>query len=105
MPQVKRRAQSWNPSATLITRTDMSIGSYPLHGHDPFPGPAYPVFTQRYNEHVTSDTRARERNIEGFDDYALVPHLAERLMARGYSDTDVRGILGENFLRVFGEVW
>ncbi|NNF26448.1 MAG: twin-arginine translocation signal domain-containing protein [Gemmatimonadetes bacterium] len=85
--------------------TDISIGTYPLHEHDPYGAPAYPVFTQRYNELVTSDIRARERNIEGFDDYALIVHLAERLSARGYSDEDVAKILGGNFLRVFEEVW
>jgi membrane dipeptidase len=85
--------------------TDISIGTYPLHEHDPFGAPAYPVFTQRYNEHVTADIRSRERNIEGFDDYAQIVDVADRLLARGYSETDVRGILGENFLRVFQEVW
>ncbi len=84
--------------------TDISIGTYPLHEHDPYPSPAYPVFTQRYNEHVTADTRARERNIEGFDDYAQIVDVAARLQERGYSDQDVHGILGENFLRVFGAV-
>lgn len=85
--------------------TDISIGTYPLHEHDPFGAPAYPVFTQQYNEHVTADIRARERNVEGFDDYAQIVDVADRLLARGYSERDVRGILGENFLRVFEEVW
>lgn len=85
--------------------TDISIGTYPLHVHDPFGAPAYPVFTQRYNEHVTADIRSRERNIEGFDDYAQIVDVADRLQARGYSAEDVRKILGENFLRVFGEVF
>ncbi|NNF27989.1 MAG: twin-arginine translocation signal domain-containing protein [Gemmatimonadetes bacterium] len=85
--------------------TDISIGTYPLHEHDPYGSPAYPVFTQRYNELVTSDIRARERNIEGFDDYALIVNVAERLSARGYSDGDIGNILGGNFLRVFEEVW
>lgn len=85
--------------------TDISIGTYPLHEHDPFGAPPYPVFTQRYNEHVTADIRSRERNVEGFDDYAQIVDVADRLLARGYSERDVRGILGENFLRVFEEVW
>lgn len=85
--------------------TDISIGTYPEHVHDPFGAPPYPVFTQRYNEHVTADIRARERNIEGFDDYAQIVNVADRLLARGYSEQDVRGVLGENFLRVFQEVW
>jgi len=85
--------------------TDISIGTYPLHEHDPFGAPAYPVFTQRYNEHVTADIRSRERNISGFDDYAQIVDVADRLLARGYSETDVHNVLGENFLRVFGQVF
>lgn len=85
--------------------TDISIGTYPLHEHDPFGAPPYPVFTQRYNEHVTADIRSRERNIEGFDDYAQIVDVAARLQERGYSEQDVGKILAENFLRVFGEVF
>ena len=85
--------------------TDISIGTYPLHEHDPLGAPAYPVFTQRCNEHVTSDIRSRERNISGFDDYAQIVDVADRLLARGFSEPDVHNILGENFLRVFGQVF
>jgi microsomal dipeptidase-like Zn-dependent dipeptidase len=31
--------------------------------------------------------------------------VAERLLARGYSDQDVHKIFGENLIRVFEEVW
>jgi membrane dipeptidase len=34
-----------------------------------------------------------------------VPQLTEALLNRGYSERDVRGILGENFIRVAGAVW
>ena len=85
--------------------TDISIGTYPLRDPDPFGRPAYPVFTQRYNDLVTADPRARERSIEGFDDYALIVDVIERLQTRGYSERDVAKILGENYLRVFGEVF
>jgi membrane dipeptidase len=33
------------------------------------------------------------------------PRLTEALLARGYADGDVRGILGENYLRVAAAVW
>jgi membrane dipeptidase len=33
------------------------------------------------------------------------PEIAEALAARGYNDGDIRGILGENFLRVAGATW
>ena len=35
----------------------------------------------------------------------VIPELAECLLKKGYSDTDIQGILGENFLRVCREVW
>lgn len=85
--------------------TDMSIGTYPSSQRDPFGAPSYPAFTERYNQHVTADIRARERNVEGFDDYARIVNVVDRLAARGYGQEDVRGILGENFLRVFQVVW
>ena len=34
-----------------------------------------------------------------------LPLLTQALLQRGYSDTDVRGILGENLLRVASQVW
>lgn len=85
--------------------TDMSIGTYPLHEHDPFGAPSYANFTAQYDEHVTADIRSPMRNVEGFNDYAEIVGVAERLLARGYSDDDVHAILGENFLRVFEEVF
>jgi len=43
--------------------------------------------------------------VEGYSDYAEIVNVADRLLARGYSAQDVHKILGENFLRVFEEVW
>lgn len=85
--------------------TDMSIGTYPAHEHDPWGPPDYPDFTAQYNQYVTADIRSPERNVEGFSDYAEIVNVADRLLARGYSERDVHKILGENFLRVFEEVW
>lgn len=34
-----------------------------------------------------------------------LPPLTEALIGRGYSETDIRGILGENWLRVARQVW
>ncbi|MCS6835563.1 MAG: membrane dipeptidase [Anaerolineae bacterium] len=42
-----------------------------------------------------------ERVPQGLDSHADFPRLAEALSARGYSDEQVRGIMGGNFLRLF----
>ena len=85
--------------------TDMSIGTYPDHAHDPFGGPQYPDIAAQYNEHVTADFRSPERQVEGFEDYAQIVDVAEQLLRHGYSESDVEKILAENFLRVAREVW
>ena len=41
---------------------------------------------------------------EGLKDVSSYPNLIEGLLRRGYSDGDIRKILGENLLRVWGEV-
>lgn len=37
--------------------------------------------------------------------YPQVLDFADFLLKRGYTDVDVHKILGENFLRVFTQVW
>jgi membrane dipeptidase len=44
------------------------------------------------------------KNLIGFDDYRDFPNITRGLVARGYSDEDISGILGGNFLRVFEAV-
>lgn len=44
------------------------------------------------------------KNLIGFDDYRDFPNIARGLVSRGYTDDQIRGILGENFLRVFERV-
>ena len=85
--------------------TDMSLGTYPDHESDPWGGPVFPNITEQYDRYVTDDIRSPMRNVEGFSDFAEIVSVAERLLAKGYSDLDVRKMLGENLLRVFEEVW
>jgi membrane dipeptidase len=40
----------------------------------------------------------------GMEDVSKLPLITEELKRRGYSDADVRKVLGENFMRVFAEV-
>ena len=44
------------------------------------------------------------RRLAGFDDCRDLPNITRGLVKRGYSDEQVRGILGENALRVFEAV-
>ena len=40
----------------------------------------------------------------GMEHIAKIPAIRTELKRRGYSDSDIRKIMGENFMRVFGEV-
>jgi len=85
--------------------TDMSLGTYPAHEADPWGEPGYPNIADEYGRHVTPDQRSHRRALDGLHDYPQVVDLADRLLARGFTDADVRGILGENYLRLFAAVW
>jgi membrane dipeptidase len=45
-----------------------------------------------------------EVNLIGFDDYRDYPNITRGLVARAYSDAQIRNILGENVIRVFRDV-
>lgn len=42
---------------------------------------------------------------DGLDDVSTLPKLTDALLSRGVSDEDVRKFLGENWMRVFEQVW
>jgi membrane dipeptidase len=44
------------------------------------------------------------RTLIGFEDSRDFPNITRGLVSRGYSDEEIRGILGENFVRVFEAV-
>ncbi len=52
-----------------------------------------------------SDFDGIARTPRGLEDCSRLPVLTEELLRRGYREADVRAILGDNFLRVFREVW
>jgi membrane dipeptidase len=43
--------------------------------------------------------------VEGMDTAVMFPKVTEGLAGRGYSEADIRKILGGNFLRVFRQVF
>jgi len=40
----------------------------------------------------------------GLEDSSKLPNMTKELVARGYTDQEIKKILGENFLRVFRKV-
>lgn len=42
---------------------------------------------------------------QGAEDVSKFPRITERLVERGFTDEEIRGILGENLMRVFEQVW
>lgn len=42
---------------------------------------------------------------QGLDNVSKLPNLTKTLVERGYSDQEIKKILGENFLRIIQEVW
>jgi len=41
----------------------------------------------------------------GLESIDKVPKITEQLLGRGWSEQDILGVLGGNFLRVFEKVW
>jgi membrane dipeptidase len=84
--------------------TDFSLGSYPRHNYDQS-GMHYRTVMSEMNKYVTTYWRAPERFVDGFAWYPEIVDVYELLRQRGYSETDIEGIAGGNFLRVFAQVW
>jgi microsomal dipeptidase-like Zn-dependent dipeptidase len=86
--------------------TDMSIGTYPDHEHDPWGEPeGYKDVASAYAKHITADVRSPRRALDGFSNYPQVVNFIGKLKDRGYTDQDVSKVLGQNYLRVFDQVW
>ncbi|HET8984546.1 MAG TPA: membrane dipeptidase [Trueperaceae bacterium] len=105
LDHVDHVAQLTGGTAAIGIGTDMSIGTYPLHGHDPWGEPDYPDVGGEYARWVCGDSRSPMRALSDFNTYAQVWTLIDKLSGRGYSDDDIGGMLGENMLRVFDAVW
>ncbi|MGB2906319.1 MAG: membrane dipeptidase, partial [Candidatus Aminicenantaceae bacterium] len=98
-------AQLLGAAKNIGVGTDMSLGTYPDHEYDPWGEPAYKDVTGVYNARITDNIRSPLRMVDGFSQYSEVLNFIARLGKRGYTEADIRGILGLNTLRVFEQVW
>ena len=44
-------------------------------------------------------------HVKGFEDISELPNVTRGLIERGWSIADIRKVLGENWMRVYKEVW
>jgi len=105
LEHVDHVAQLLGSTENIGIGTDMSLGTYPDHSYDPWGEPAYKDVTSSYDKHITSNIRSPLRMVDGFSNFTEVLNLIAKLKKRSYGDTDMRKILGENYLRVFKQVW
>lgn len=89
--------------AKLVGVEHVGVGTdSDLKGYDALPTEIYDALKSGYK----SSYAFREKiDIEGLDHPKKMYDLTEALIRRGYSDDNIRAILGENFRRVLGEIW
>lgn len=73
-----------------------------LKGYDALPKDIYDQLKSGYKSSYSFRDKI---DIEGLDHPKKMYDLTEALIRRGYSDDNIRAILGENFRRVLGEIW
>jgi membrane dipeptidase len=105
MPHVQHIAQLTGSTDHIGIGTDMSLGTYADHWHDPWGEPEYPNPGGNYAEAVTGNVRSPQRALSDFNCYPQVLNLVDRLLAADFTDGDVHKVLGGNFLRVFDAAW
>jgi microsomal dipeptidase-like Zn-dependent dipeptidase len=59
-------AQMLGNTDHISTSTDMSLGTYPAHGSNPWGAPAFPNITESYDRHVTDDFRSPKTKSQRF---------------------------------------
>ena len=73
-----------------------------LYGYDAMPAEDY----KRLKDSYKGTYAFRDKiDIEGVDHPKRMYDLTEGLIRRKYTDSDITGILGGNFVRVLGEIW
>jgi membrane dipeptidase len=101
-------AQLLGTTENIGLGTDFSLGTYGRHDPDPWGEPAATAFgavAVEFNKVVPPITTLPARFADGFSHYPQVIGFIDKLQGRGYRESDIQGILGENFMRVFAQVW
>lgn len=89
--------------AKLIGFDKVGIGSdADLYGYDDMEPKAYAELKAHYKGSYAFRDKI---DTDGFDDPLKFYSLTEEMVRRGYSDENIRGVLGGNFRRLLGEVW
>lgn len=87
----------------LIGPEHVGVGSdMDLDGYDDLPADALKQLRTSYKDSYSF----REKiDIEGLDHPKRMFDLTEGLIRRKYSDAEIQGVLGGNFIRVLGQIW
>jgi membrane dipeptidase len=87
----------------LAVGSDLDVVGYgnPVHGKGDFRPQDQPNF-ERYRYHVAAEDMVATT---GLDHPKRMFDLTDGLISRGYSDAEIKGILGGNALRVLGKIW
>jgi membrane dipeptidase len=89
--------------AGLVGIEHVGIGSdSDLNGYDDMPADQYEKLKAGYRASYAFRDKI---DIDGFDHPQKVFDLTEELIRRGYSDADIRLVLGGNFRRLLGDSW
>ncbi|WP_438862442.1 dipeptidase [Neptunicella sp.] len=89
--------------ARLVGVEHVGVGSdMDMDGYDDIPQPYYDALKANYN---ASYAFRGKIDTDGYDHPRRIFDLTAGLLKRGYSDEDIRLILGGNFKRVLGEIW
>ncbi|MBN7797519.1 membrane dipeptidase [Parahaliea mediterranea] len=89
--------------ARMIGIEHVGIGSdLDMDGYDDLPKPAYDQLKSGYSGRYAFRDKI---DVDGFDHPKRTYDLVEAMIRRGYSDSDIRRVLSDNFRRVLGEVW
>lgn len=88
---------------TLVGVEHLGLGSdVDLDGYDDMPADEQRAMRAGYKDSYAFRDKV---DIEGVDHPKRVFDLTEGLIRRGYSDADIRGVLGGNFARVLKTIW